>query len=168
MSRRDLKSSVPDNSDISDEEVLTQTSTSSNYTASSSHCQSPEVNNEQTPKKTFKSPLKKKIKRSQPDDIDTRLLQIEEEKLKCFQKSANDPDAQFLMSLLPFLKDIPKHRKLMVRAKLQQVLMDEQHSITSVGLYDNSSDSSQYSVFQQLPEDDLTRYVTQFNPNNNN
>lgn len=102
MSRRDLKSSVPDNSDISDEEVLTQTSTSSNYTASSSHCQSPEVNDEQTPKKTFKSPLKKKIKRSQPDDIDTRLLQIEEEKLKCFQKSANDPDAQFLMSLLPF------------------------------------------------------------------
>ncbi|KAL4152870.1 hypothetical protein QTP88_000703 [Uroleucon formosanum] len=127
MSRRDIKSSVPDNSDISDEEVLTQT-----------------------------------------NDIDTRLLQIEEEKLKCFQKSANDPDAQFLMSLLPFLKDIPKHRKLMVRAKLQQVLMDEQHSITSVGLYDNSSDSSQYSVFQQLPEDDLTRYVTQFNPNNNN
>ncbi|KAL4112101.1 hypothetical protein QTP88_015949 [Uroleucon formosanum] len=96
---------------------------------------------------------------------ETRLT---EEKLKCFQKSANDPDAQFLMSLLPFLKDIPKHRKLMVRAKLQQVLMDEQHSITSAGLYENSSDSSQYSVFQQLPEDDLTRYVTQFNPNNNN
>jgi hypothetical protein len=108
------------------------------------------------------------MKRSQTDDIDTRLLQIEEEKLKCFQKSANDPDVQFLMSLLPFLKDIPKHRKLMVRAKLQQVLMDEQHSITSVGIYDNSSDSSQYSVFQQLPEDDLTHYVTQFNPNNNN
>jgi len=62
MSRRDLKSSVPDNSDISDEELLTQTSTSSNFTASSSNCQSPEVNAEQTPKKTFKSPLKKKLK----------------------------------------------------------------------------------------------------------
>lgn len=35
----------------------------------------------------------------------------------------------------------------MLRSKLQQVLMDEQHSITSAGLYGNSSDSSQYSVF---------------------
>ncbi|CAB3224858.1 unnamed protein product [Arctia plantaginis] len=97
-----------------------------------------------TPKKIFKSP-KKKIKRRQPDEIDIRLLQIEEEKLKCFQESANDPDAQ-LMSLLPFLKDIPKHRKLMVRAKLQQVLIDEQNAISSAVLFDSSSDSTQYSV----------------------
>lgn len=60
MSRRDLKRSVPDNSEISDEDILTQISTSSNYTASSSHCQSLEVNDELTPKKTFKSPFKKK------------------------------------------------------------------------------------------------------------
>lgn len=31
--------------------------------------------------------------------------------------------------------------------------MDEQNSITSTGLYGNSSDLSQYSVFQQLPDD---------------
>lgn len=61
MSQRDPKSNVPDNSDIFDEEVLTQTSTSLNYMASSSHCQTSELNDEQIPKKTFKSPLKKKI-----------------------------------------------------------------------------------------------------------
>lgn len=68
-------------------------------------------------------------------------MQIEEEKLKCFQKSENDPDAQFLVSLLPFLKCLPKDRKLMAQAKLQQILMDELHSTTSAGLFDNSRDS---------------------------
>lgn len=59
--------------------------------ASSSYCQLWELNNELTPNNTFKYPIKKK--RNQPDDdIDTRLLKIEEEKLKCFQKSANDPN----------------------------------------------------------------------------
>ncbi|XP_022830914.1 uncharacterized protein LOC111359557 [Spodoptera litura] len=52
-------------------------------------------------------------------------LQIEENNLKCFPEITYDSDAQFLMSLLPFLKDIPKHRKLHVRAKLQQVFIDE-------------------------------------------
>lgn len=165
MSRRDLKSSVPDKSYISDEEFSEDPSTSSNYMPSPSHHQSSELNDELTPKKTFKSPLKKKFKRSQPDEIDARLLQIEEEKLKCIQKSANDPDAQFLMSLLPFLKDVPKHRKLMVRSKLQQVLMDEQHSLAA-GLYDSSSDSTQY-VLQQLPNEELAGFVTHFNPNTN-
>lgn len=146
MSRRDLKSSVPDTSEISDEEVSADASTSSNYMPSPPHGQSSKLGDEQTPKKIFKAPFKKKVKRSQPDEIDIRLLQIEEEKLKCFQKSSNDSDVQFLMSLLPFLKDIPKHRKLMVRAKLQQVLMDEQYFITSEGLYDNSNDLTQYSV----------------------
>lgn len=188
MSRRDLKSSVPDTDEISDGED--SASTCSDYLPpSASSGQSLKPSGELTPKKIFKSP-KKKIKRRQPDEIDTRLLQIEEEKLKCFQESANDPDAQFLMSLLPFLKDIPKHRKLMVRAKLQQILIDEQNAISSAVLFDSSSDSTQYSVDfsmqqknssqgqmqqslnilpqQQLSDGALTHYVMQFNPNTNN
>ncbi|KAK5639358.1 hypothetical protein RI129_011850 [Pyrocoelia pectoralis] len=119
MSRRDLKSTVPGTREISDEEDSANTIRSSNYTPSPLPDPCSELTDQQTDKKAFKSPLKKKIKRRQPDEIDTRLLEIEEEKLKCFQGSATDLDAQFLMSRLPFLKDIPKHRKLMVRANLQ-------------------------------------------------
>lgn len=186
MSRRYLKSSVPDTDEISDGEDSANTSTCSDYLPPPAG-QSSKPSGEPTPKKIFKSP-KKKIKRREPDEIDTRLLQIEEEKLKCFQERANDPDAQFLMSLLPFLKDIPKHRKLIVRAKLQQVLIDEQNAISSAVLFDSSSDSTQYSVDfsmpqknssqgqmqqslnilpQQLSDGALTHYVMQFNPNTN-
>ncbi|CAH0728200.1 unnamed protein product, partial [Brenthis ino] len=127
MSRRDLKSSVPSTSEISDgedQDSANASSCSEYLPPSPSSGRYLKPNSELTPKKIFKSP-KKKDKRRQPDEIDTRLLQIEEEKLKCFRESTNDPDAQFLMSLLPFLKDIPKHRKLIVRAKLQQVFIDE-------------------------------------------
>ncbi|CAG9792673.1 unnamed protein product [Diatraea saccharalis] len=85
------------------------------------------------------------------DEIDSRLLQIEEEKLRCFQENTNDPDAQLLMSLLPFLKDIPKHRTLLVRVKLQQVLIDKKAAISSAVQFDNS-DSSQYNVDFSVPQ----------------
>lgn len=52
-------------------------------------------------------------------------LQIEDDNLKCFPEITYDSDAQFLMSLLPFLRDVPKHRKLQIRAKLQQVFIDD-------------------------------------------
>lgn len=122
----------------------------------------------------------KKTKRRQtPDEIDDRLLQIEEEKLKCFQGNANDPDAQFLMSLLPFLKDIPTHRKLIVRTKIQQVLIEEQSAALSPVLFESSEDSTQYSVDFNMPQNNtttiqgksqegvLSQYIMQFNPNIN-
>lgn len=68
-------------------------------------------NSELTSTKTFKSPLKKEVKRRTSDDKDTKLLKIEKEILKYFQLNANDPDTQFLMSFVPFLKEIPQHRK---------------------------------------------------------
>lgn len=73
-------------------------------------------------------------------------MEIEEEKLQYFKKSANDPDAQFLMSLLPFLKEIPKNRKLIVRSRLQQVLIDEQNAhASSVVQKESSTDLAQFS-----------------------
>lgn len=111
------------------------------------------MTNEQ--KKIFKST--KKVKKRQPDEIDTRLLQIEEGKLKCFQESANDPDAQFLLSLLPFLKDIPKH---MVRTKLQQVLIDEQDAASSAVLFDSSA-LSEYNVNFSMPQNNSTQEQSQ-------
>ncbi|CAG2061942.1 unnamed protein product [Timema podura] len=38
----------------------------------------------------------------------------------------NDGDYHFLMSLLPFIKSIPRSRKMVVRLKLQQVLCEEE------------------------------------------
>ncbi|XP_075223729.1 uncharacterized protein LOC142325622 [Lycorma delicatula] len=43
--------------------------------------------------------------------------------------SMYDEDYHFLISLLTHLRDIPKNRKLHVRQKLQQVLLDEQNNI---------------------------------------
>jgi len=40
-------------------------------------------------------------------------------------ETGEDEDYHFLMSLLPHLKEIPKNRKLFVRQKLQQVIIDE-------------------------------------------
>ncbi|XP_044729187.1 uncharacterized protein LOC123292538 [Chrysoperla carnea] len=48
-------------------------------------------------------------------------------RILCVEEHGNDADAQFLMSLLPFLKEVPHDRKLLVRAKLQQVFIDEQN-----------------------------------------
>lgn len=182
MSRRDLKGNVADTWLISDEDDYPNETQSSSYSHSSSPVQSSEQIGDQTPKttKTFKSPLRKKTKRRQtPDEIDDRLLQIEEEKLKCFQGNANDPDAQFLMSLLPFLKDIPTHRKLIVRTKIQQVLIEEQTAALSPVLFESSEDSTQYSVDFNMPQNNtttiqgksqegvLSQYIMQFNPNIN-
>uniref|UniRef100_A0A2S2QRM1 BESS domain-containing protein n=1 Tax=Sipha flava TaxID=143950 RepID=A0A2S2QRM1_9HEMI len=48
---------------------------------------------------------------------------INEKKIKDLD---DDENYQFLMSLLPHLRDIPKHRKLIIRHKLQKVFIDEE------------------------------------------
>lgn len=45
---------------------------------------------------------------------------------KKFKNHEEDENYQFLMSLLPYLRDVPKHRKLTVRHKLQKVFIDEE------------------------------------------
>ncbi|CAI6370203.1 unnamed protein product [Macrosiphum euphorbiae] len=75
---------------------------------------------------------RKKIKNNPIAD----LIEIEKQKLERFdnikentKNSDNykdDEDFHFLMSLLPHLRDLPKQRKLSVRLKLQQVLMEEE------------------------------------------
>ncbi|XP_060866058.1 uncharacterized protein LOC132941857 [Metopolophium dirhodum] len=74
------------------------------------------------------------------NDVMQDLLAIEKQKLLQFneiqansQKKKNDEDEDFyfLMSLLPHLREIPKHRKLAVRLKLQNVVMAEQTENTT-------------------------------------
>uniref|UniRef100_A0A1Y1M5B6 BESS domain-containing protein n=1 Tax=Photinus pyralis TaxID=7054 RepID=A0A1Y1M5B6_PHOPY len=98
-----------------------------------------------------KNITKKMKKRKTPNDIDEKLLEIEEKKLKYFERNTNDDDYQFLMSLLPYLKDVSKTRKLIVRAKLQQVLIDEQTDVPNQSLewqhriYTTSNENVVYS-----------------------
>ncbi|XP_068082909.1 uncharacterized protein [Anabrus simplex] len=76
--------------------------------------------------KPFKSPLKRGKKRINYDD---KLLEIETKKLSYFEQSSKlkqDSDYQFLVSLLPSLQDVPPERKLHVRMKLMNVLVEEQ------------------------------------------
>ena len=80
------------------------------------------------------------------------LLSLEKRKIEQFEKMheikkiceepKKDKDYHFLMSLLPHLRDVPKRRKLAIRARLQQVLMEEDMtaavpSPTSTGSYDH-------------------------------
>lgn len=63
-------------------------------------------------------------------DVDKEYLDIEKKKLKLFESrsadiSSNDPDRHFLMSLIPYMKEVPRNRKLLVQQKLLQVFVDE-------------------------------------------
>lgn len=89
------------------------------------------VNTSPAQKKHFKSPLKRGKKRI---NYDERFLEIESKKLSYFEKSSQmkqDSDYQFLMSLLPSLQEVPEERKLRVRMKLMDVLLQEQEDRNS-------------------------------------
>jgi len=63
-------------------------------------------------------------------------------KVKRREEFEKDEAYHFLTSLLPHLRDVPKRRKLAVRTRLQQVLMEEDMtaivpSPTSTGSYDH-------------------------------
>lgn len=55
-----------------------------------------------------------------------------------------DDSYQFMMSLLPYLRDVPKYRRMIVRQKLQKVFVDEQERQTSL----NHSSCATTTVYQ--------------------
>lgn len=84
---------------------------------------------ETTPPHSFKPPNKKIAKMTNASAV-KKLVMLEQEKIQMFKErnyaSRNeDPDYHFLMSLLPFLQQIPDERKMIVRTKLQQVFCEE-------------------------------------------
>ncbi|CAH0588203.1 unnamed protein product [Chrysodeixis includens] len=85
---------------------------------------------------------RKRRRRSSSNEFDKNLLEMEHEKFRLYQQNVNDPDAQFLMSLLPFLKDVPRHRKLHVRTKLHEVLINEESAFASGADLEEQDDSS--------------------------
>lgn len=70
-----------------------------------------------------------KLKQGKKREMDEEFLAIEKRKLQMIadnQSMKNDSDFQFLVSLHPYLKNVPPHRKLLIRNKLQQVFIDEE------------------------------------------
>jgi len=102
--------------------------------------------------KPFKKPdIYMKWKTLKSDSI-SQLLSLEKRKIEQFEKMCEskkiceelekDEDCHFLISLLPHIRDVPKRRKLAIRTRLQQVLMEEDMtavvpSPTSTGSYDH-------------------------------
>lgn len=80
-------------------------------------------------KKLFKSPPKKRrCSTIELTHFGEKLLELETIKVKYFEYKitcTQDGDYQCLMSLLPYLNDIPKQRKLFVRQKMIRCVMEE-------------------------------------------
>ena len=116
--------------------------------------------------KPFKKPtiqMKRKILKS---DAINQLLSLEKRKIEQFERMhqskktceelEKDEDYHFLMSLLPHLRDVPKRRKLAIRTRLQEVLMEEDMtalvpSPTSTASYDN------YQSYTTTPSPNATQ-----------
>ena len=107
--------------------------------------------------KHFKEPniqLKRKTLKS---DAINQLLSLEKRKIEQFEKMREskktceeiekDEDYHSLMSLQPHLRDVPKRRKLAIRTRLQQVLMEE--DMTAVVSYPTSTGT--YDHYQSYP-----------------
>lgn len=99
-----------------------------------------------------------------------QLLIIEQEKLKEFKRKGEvchqakiqeDGDYHFLMSLLPYLRKVPEDRKLDVRVKLQQVLLDEEkyqrsHYCSNANTY--SQQASSLEPFSRASSEETWRH----------
>lgn len=71
-------------------------------------------------------------KKNERDSALKRLLQVEEEKLSHFKHRSQqdqDDDYYFALSLVPYLRKLPTHRKLFVRTKFQEILSQEYEAL---------------------------------------
>jgi len=99
-------------------------------------------------------------------DAINQLLSLEKRKIEQFEKMheskkaceerEKDEDYHILMSLLPRFRDVPKRRKLAIRTRLQQVLMEEDMKAvvprpTSTGSYDH------YQSYPTTPSPNATQ-----------
>lgn len=140
----------------------------STHDSQSTHCPQPSVSMPRTmeapPNPSTRNISNKRKRRA--DASDDPFLAKEIEKLKLLASSASlkeDSDYMFLMSLLPYLKNVPIHRKLAVRHKLQQVFLDEeQRPVSATVLSYNVSPQS--STGYMPPGNTLFRQEEQSTP----
>lgn len=79
---------------------------------------------------------------------------------------ANDSDYYFLMSLLPFFKNLKADRKLLTRMKIQQLLCDEQiqHSLTvsQQPCSSNSNSAADHQSDTATTKNELSSFISTF------
>lgn len=143
-----------------------EASSSSQFSQVSSRGSAPE--RLQPPVRQAATKRKRNIAQNIEDD---QYLQLERRKIEILSESVaskQNSDYQFLQSLLPFLMKVPAHRKLAVRNKLQQVLIEEEerafqpteyhspaeHLTTPVISTSGSLDS--FSNYPQPPNNNMT------------
>ena len=78
------------------------------------------------------------------------------ESKKTYEELEKDEDCDFLISLLPHLRDVPKRRKFAIRKRLLQGLMEEDMTAvvpcpTSTGSYDH------YQSYPKTPSPNATQ-----------
>ncbi|XP_050296731.1 uncharacterized protein LOC126750512 isoform X2 [Anthonomus grandis grandis] len=141
--------------DLDDESQLSAIASSNSKTEKNFRSQSQRV----APDNPDITPQTKRAKIAKSSAF-SKLLEIEQKKLEEFKKKnapvtkkvdQEDADYHFLMSLLPYLKNVPEERKMIVRNKLQQVFCDEQYfqQQKSCG---NTYPSSHYSYYNKSSE----------------
>lgn len=84
--------------------------------------------------KSFKKPIMTTKRKISKPDVIAKLISLKQRKVEQLEKRYErtntpedfnkDDDYYFLMSLLPYLHDIPKSKKLATRMQLQQVLIN--------------------------------------------
>lgn len=80
---------------------------------------------------TYPKPTKVNKKRRNVNESTQKLLDLEEKKIAILQnaqerekKTYDDPDAQFLLSFLPYIKELNSLEKLEVRSQIQSVVLN--------------------------------------------
>jgi len=116
--------------------------------------------------KQLKKPNIQMQRKTLKSDAINQLLSLEKRKIEHFEKMherrktseefETDEDYHFLMSLLPHLHDVPKRKKLAIRTRIQQVLMEEdmKHVVpspTTTGSYDH------YQSYSTIPSPNATQ-----------
>lgn len=105
--------------------------------------------------------LPTKKKKTNKHDAISDLLNIERQKLHHFSKInensqkkktiIEDESFHFMVSLVPYLQELPDNRKLIVRHKLQQLFLEEQDRCDSNRL--NQNDLNMRYLQPPRPED---------------
>lgn len=101
------------------------------------------MSSESTPLNTQKA--KKKKLTSSFSQRDEQLLDLERKKIEILQKESEkevSDDALFFQSLLPFMKKLPLLRKLRVRSKIQDLIINE---LEKLEIAENSKKSAEIS-----------------------
>lgn len=84
-------------------------------------------------------------------DIGSKLVELEEKKLKLLANDNNDDDLKFFESLLPHARKLPDDKKMLMMMEIQQVVYRHVYSMPPSSLPSPSEEWSQPSSYSAHP-----------------